>query len=138
MYLLDTNVVSELRKRPGVAAERVLEWAAKRDVRELHISVVTVLEIEVGVARLERRDAAQGARLRAWFDEGVLAGFAGRVLPVTLDVARRAAAIHGTSPRPVRDAWIAATAAVEGLTVVTRNVSDFEDTGARVVNPWMS
>lgn len=138
MFLLDTNVISELRKRRGLADQRVVEWAAARDVRGLHVSVVTVLEIEIGVARIERHDETQGERLRAWFNDRVLAAFAGRILPITLDVARRAASLHVPNPRPERDAWIAATAAAAGLSVATRNVRDFEGAGARVVNPWMN
>ncbi|OMH24164.1 VapC toxin family PIN domain ribonuclease [Tersicoccus phoenicis] len=137
-FLLDTNVVSELRKPPGVVDPRVLDWAQRHPARGLYISVVTVLEVELGVARVERRDRRQGAALRAWMDAGVLAGFAGRILPVDIDVALRAAHLHVPDPRPERDAFIAATAAIHGLTVVTRNVRDFEPTGVAVLDPWSS
>ena len=93
-FLLDTNVVSELRKRPGVVDPGVLGWAQRHLARDLYISVVTVLEIELGVARIERRDQQQGAVLRDWMRSGVLAGFAGRILPVDVDVAVRAAHLH--------------------------------------------
>lgn len=137
-FLLDTNVVSELRKRPGVVDPGVLEWAQGRPARELHISVVTVLEIELGVLRVERRDRLQGAALRNWMESGVLAGFAGRILSVDVDVALRAAHLHVPDPRPERDAFIAATAEVHGLTVVTRNLRDFQPTGVATLNPWES
>jgi predicted nucleic acid-binding protein len=135
-HLLDTNVVSELRKRPGVVDPGVLTWAEERPVHELFISVVTVMEIELGILRVERRDPGRGAVLRRWFEGGVLVGFTGRVLPVELGVARRAARLHVPDPRPERDAYIAATALEHGLTVATRNVADFEPTGVALVNPW--
>lgn len=135
-FLLDTNVVSELGKRPGVVDPHVLEWAERQPARELFISVVTVLEIELGVARPERRDHQQSAPLREWMESGVPAGFAGRILPVGVEVALRAAHLHVPDPRPERDAFIAATADVHGLTVVTRNVRDFQPTGVAVLDPW--
>lgn len=135
-YLLDTNVVSELRKRPGLVDARVLAWAEARPARELFISVVTVMEIELGILRLELRDPVQGAVLRRWLDDGVLVGFADRILSVGLNVARRTARLHVPDTRPERDAYIAATALEHGLTVATRNIADFEQTGVAVVNPW--
>jgi toxin FitB len=135
-HLLDTNVVSELRKRPGVVDPRVLAWALARPAYELFISVITVMEIELGVLRLERRNPEQGAVLRRWFESGVLFGFADRILPVDVGVARRAARLHVPDPRPERDAFIAATAVEHGLVVATRNVADFEPTGVTLVNPW--
>ncbi|MFT3889506.1 MAG: type II toxin-antitoxin system VapC family toxin [Arachnia sp.] len=133
-YLLDTNVVSELRKR--TADPRVVAWADSQDRRELFLSAVTLMEIELGIARIERRDAHQGATLRTWMTQGIRGGFAGRILPVDADVAIRAAHLHVPNPRPERDAFIAATAAVHSLTIVTRNTADFEACGAPIVNPW--
>lgn len=135
-YLLDTNVVSELRKGPALVDPHVVAWAEGRATHELLISVVTVLEIELGVLRVERRDPRQGSVLRRWLEEGVLAGFAERTLPIDLDIARRAARLHIPDPRPERDAYLAATAIEHGLTVVTRNVVDFESTGVAVLDPW--
>lgn len=135
-FLLDTNVVSELRKRPGVVDPGVLAWAQRHPARELYLSVVSVLEIELGVVRIERRDRQQGAVLREWMESGVLTGFAGRILSVDVEVALRAARLHVPNPRPERDAYIAATADIHGLTVVTRNLRDFEPTGVRLLNPW--
>lgn len=136
-YLLDTNVLSELRKRPGMVNPQVVSWARSRLIDELFISVITVLEIEIGVARVERRDPKQGAMLRAWFSDGVLEGFAGRILSVDLDVVRRTAPLHVPDVRPERDAFIAGTAVARGLTVVTRNTSDFDGIGVPILNPWL-
>ncbi|WP_298597706.1 type II toxin-antitoxin system VapC family toxin [Zoogloea sp.] len=137
MYLLDTNVVSELRKaKSGKADARVTAWAAEVPASELFLSAISVLELEMGVLLVERRDAAQGTVLRSWLDRHVLPAFADRILPVDAAVARRCARLHVPDPRAERDALIAATALVHDLTVVTRNVGDFEVTGVRLLNPW--
>jgi hypothetical protein len=135
-YLLDTNVVSELRKRPGVVDPNVEAWSRQRPAHDLFISVITVLEVELGVMRVERRDKAQGALLRRWLEDGVLSGFADRILSVDVGIARQAARLHVPDPRPERDAYIAATAGVHGMAVVTRNVGDFEPAGVTVIDPW--
>jgi predicted nucleic acid-binding protein len=137
MYLLDTNVVSELRKvRAGKADARVADWADRVNAADLFVSAIVVQELEIGVLLVERRDPVQGAVLRAWLDGNVLPAFEGRVLDVDTQVARISAQFHVPDPRPVRDSLIAATALVHGLTVVTRNVADFESTGVPVFNPW--
>ena len=137
-YLLDTNVVSELRKvRAGKADPAVAHWADTVEASDLFLSAITVQELETGVLLVERRDPAQGALLRRWMEELVLPAFAERILPVDEIVARRAAALHVPDPRPVADALIAATALVHTMTVVTRNVGDFEPMGVRVLNPWL-
>jgi hypothetical protein len=137
MYLLDTNLVSELRKaRTGKANPGVVAWAEGVTGEDQHLSVITVLELELGVRLRERRDPAQGAVLRTWLEGQVLAGFAGRILPVDTDIARRSAELQVPDPRPDRDALIASTALVRGLILVTRNVRDFEGTGVALHNPW--
>ncbi|WP_139738809.1 type II toxin-antitoxin system VapC family toxin, partial [Actinomyces wuliandei] len=118
------------------ADARVRAWVAARRPSDLFLSAITVLEIEVGIARLGRRDRAQAARLQTWLDEELLDVFTGRILPVDILVARRAARLHVPDPRPERDVLIAATAAVHGLTVATRNIKDFEPLGVAVVSPW--
>jgi len=124
-YLLDTNVVSELRRaKAGKADPRVTAWAESVPVASLFLSVITMLELEMGVLLIERRDPAQGAVLRAWLDGQVLPAFSGRILAVDTAVARRCAKLHVPDPRSERDALIAATALTHGLTVVTRNVAD--------------
>lgn len=137
MYLLDTNVVSELRKvRAGKADSHVADWADSVDAGDLYLSVISVQELEIGVLLAERRDPSQGAIFRAWLNGHVLPAFAGRILVVDTAVAQRSARLHVPDPRPVRDALIAATALVHGMSVVTRNVADFEPTGVAVLNPW--
>jgi predicted nucleic acid-binding protein len=135
-YLLDTNVVSELRKPERKANPGVRAWVAARAVSDLYLSAITVLEVEIGIARLARRDAAQARRLRVWLDDELLGAFVHRILSIDVPVARRAARLHVPDPRPERDALIAATAAVHGLAVVTRNVQDFDSLDVAVVNPW--
>lgn len=135
-YLLDTNVISELRKPATRVDHGVRSWVGALPPSELFLSVVTILEIEVGIARVSRRDQVQSTRLRTWLEAEVLDLFSGRILPVGLPEVRRAAWLHVPDPRPERDALIAATAAVHDLTVVTRNVADFATMGVPVVNPW--
>ena len=137
MYVLDTNVVSELRKvRAGKADANVAAWAESVDASELFLSAITVMELELGVLSIERRDATQGAMLRSWLEQHVLPEFAGRTLPIDTAVAQRCARLHVPDKRGERDAFIAATALVHGMTVVTRNVADFQPTGVTTLNPW--
>jgi predicted nucleic acid-binding protein len=137
MYLLDTNVVSELRKaKSGKADKNVKAWAESVSVTSLFLSSITILELETGILLIERRDSIQGATLRTWLDSHVLPAFSGRILPVDVVVAQRCAKLHVPDPRADRDSLIAATALVHGMTVVTRNVADFEPTGVEIFNPW--
>ena len=138
MYILDTNVVSELRKiRLGKADRHVADWADSIDASDLYLSAITVQELEIGILLAERRDPSQGALLRAWMNSHVLPAFSDRILVVDIAVAQRSARLHVPNPRPVRDGLIAATALVHGMTVVTRNVADFEPTGVPTLNPWV-
>ena len=139
MFLLDTNVISELCKvRSGKADKNVARWADRVDAAELFVSAITLQELEVGILLAERKDAPKAAILRTWMNLHVLPAFAERILPVDTAVALRSALLHIPEPRPVRDALIAATALVHGMPVVTRNVSDFEPTGVVVINPWQA
>lgn len=133
-YLLDTNVVSELRTRR--CDPRVRAWVAARTPGDLFLSVISVYEIDLGIRRVERRDPDQGERLREWLHTAVLEQFADRVLPLDERAVLRAAALHVPDPRPERDCFIAATALAHGLTVVTRNTKDFVSTGVPVIDPW--
>lgn len=135
-HLLDTNVISELRKPERRADAGVRAWVAARAPSGLYLSAITVLEVEVGIGRLARHNPAQASRLQGWLDEELLDAFAGRILSVDVPVARHAARLHVPDPRPERDALIAATAAVHGLAVVTRNTKDFESFDVAVINPW--
>jgi len=137
MFVLDTNVVSELRKvRLGRADKNVAQWADSVDSVDLYLSAITVQELEIGVLFAERRDPPQGAIFRAWLDRHVLPAFAGRILSVDTAVAQRSAKLHVPDPRSVRDCLITATALVHRMTVVTRNVADFESSGVALLNPW--
>lgn len=137
MYLLDTNVVSELRKaKSGKINLHVKAWAKSVSTTTLFLSAISILELEIGILLVERRDRSQGALLRSWMEGHVLPTFNDRILAVDTAVAQRCAALHVPNPRSDRDALIAATAFVHGMTVVTRNVDDFEPTGVAILNPW--
>lgn len=137
MFLLDTDVVSELRKiKAGKAHPNVVRWAGNLASGQACLSAITVHELELGTLLLERKDQTQGGIIRAWLDTRVLPEFEGRILPIDTAVALRCAALHVPNPRPMRDAFIAATALVHGMTVVTRNVEDFKPMGVGIVNPW--
>jgi len=137
MYLLDTNVVSELRKvRLGKADRHVADWADGVDANDLYLSVISVQELEIGALLAERRDPSQGRVFRAWLDGHVLPAFAHRILAVDTAVAQRSARLHVPDPRPVRDGLIAATALVHRMVVVTRNVADFRPMDVSLINPW--
>jgi predicted nucleic acid-binding protein len=137
MYLLDTNVVSELRRaKSGKADKHVTTWAERVPAASLYLSVITVLELEMGVLLVERRDPAQGTSLRSWLDAQVLPAFTDRILAIDTAVAQRCAKLHVPDPRSDRDALIAATALTHGMAVATRNVADFAPTGVELFNPW--
>lgn len=137
MYLLDTNVLSELRKLgDGRADAKVTAWLANRDANSFFISVITVMELEIGILRVERRDQRQASLLRQWVDTIVRPEFSARTLPIDEAIALRCARLHVPDPRSDRDALIAATALHHGMSVVTRNVADFTATGVPLINPW--
>ena len=138
MFVLDTNVVSELRKvRAGKADSSVSEWVSGVPSGQLFVSSITIHELEHGVLLAERADPPKGAVLRRWLDDSVAAAFDGHVLAVDAMVARRAAALHVADPAPFRDALIGATALVHRMTLVTRNIKDFvRFDGLDIIDPW--
>jgi len=137
MLLLDTNVISELRKaRAGKADPNVAAWVRTVPPASLFLSAIVIQELEIGTLLAERRDPSKGAILRAWLEDHVLPAFSDRILPIDTAVALRSAALHIPNPRPIRDALIAATALTHGMTLVTRNVPDFASTGVQILNPW--
>lgn len=135
MHLIDTNVVSIFR-RLDKAPQQILDWAASVDAEDFYLSVITVLEIEQGILMKERADKAQADLYRDWLNNDILVRYEERILPVDLAVARRCARLHVPDPKSERDALIAATALVHGMTVVTRNEADFKATGVPLINPW--
>lgn len=135
MFVLDTNVISELRRAKRADAG-LRAWAEETPFEAMYLSVATISEIERGVLLKSRRDPAGGDLLRDWFENYVLVQFSSRILPIDIAVARRCAALHVPVTRPDIDALIAATALVHGMAVVTRNVRDFEGLGVKVVCPW--
>ena len=137
MYLLDTNVISELRKGKN-ADPKVILWVQTIPAASLYLSAISILELQIGILLIERRDRKQGEVLRAWMDEHVLPAFLGRILAIDVAVVQRCAALLVPDPRPERDALIAATALVHGMTVVTRNVRHFRMMSVLVLNPWES
>ena len=137
MFVLDTNVVSELRKaNTGKADANVVTWANSVLPASLFLSAISILELEMGILLIERRDQEQGKMLRNWLENQVLPTFEERILVVDTAVARQCARLHVPDPCSERDALIAATALVHGMTVVTRNVDDFKPTGIAILNPW--
>ena len=134
-YLLDTNVVSETR-RPLRLPIKVANWFKATSDEAMFLSAATILEIEVGVRRLERQDPRQGAILRHWKDQLLTPAFRRRILPIDEDVATVCGGLHVPDPRPLRDSLIAATAIVHKLVVVTRNVADFRLMAVQVFDPW--
>ena len=135
MFVLDTNVISELRRGKPHQSVEVRAWAAGQPSSKLFLSAITILELEMGILALERRTPPQGNALRIWLTS-VREAFAGRILPFTEITATICAALHVPNPCSERDAIIAATALEHGFTVVTRNEQDFANTGVGLVNPW--
>lgn len=136
MYLLDTNVISELRKSAAKQHSKVAEWIRTIHIADLYLSVITVYELEIGIRRIERRDSAQGRLFRQWLDRGVLPQFHRKILSFDTRIAMRAAGLHVPGPRPLADSFIAATAAEHEFILVTRNASDFQNMDVEVLNPF--
>jgi predicted nucleic acid-binding protein len=136
-YLLDTMVISELRKSKQRINQNVLTWSDSIDPLDQFTSVINLHEIEVGILKLERKDDALGSILRTWFDRQLLPSFSQQTLDVNLAIALRASPMHIPTNIDVRDALIAATAIEHGMIVATRNTKHFVNTGAKLINPWV-
>lgn len=137
MFVLDTNVVSELRKGPKSNAN-VVTWTSGRPASTQYISVITLMELEQGVLLMERKDPRQGRPLRNWLNGQVLPGFRRRTLDITPEIAVECARLHAVAPQSYRDSLIAATAIVSGMTVVTRDTTPFSAMNVPHVNPWLA
>ena len=137
MFLLDTNVISELRVGKANPSAALRRWAAGIPGNQLYLSAVSILELETGVLLMERKDAPQGKVLRSWLG-GVMREFSSQVLPFGITTAVLCAAMHVPNRRPDRDAMIAATAKEHGYTIATRNTADFSSCGVQLINPWLT
>jgi predicted nucleic acid-binding protein len=137
MYLIDTNIVSEMRRLDtGKANPGVQRWSSSVARDQMFLSVVTVYELEIGILRLMRNDILQATILEDWLHRQVLSAFDSRMLGIDKEIMLRCAPLHVPRTRAYRDSLIAATALVHGMTVVTRNEKDFIPMGVRVLNPW--
>ena len=133
-WLLDTNIISELRK--GIRAnDRVRAWRQSIRQASLHLSVLTLLEVRRGIVLLERRDPQSAAHLAQWFRR-LKGEYRGRILPVTLHIAEVCSGLSPDQPLPAIDGLLAATAKAHDLTIATRNVADFARSGVPVENPF--
>ncbi|MDO4879297.1 MAG: type II toxin-antitoxin system VapC family toxin [Neisseria sp.] len=137
MYLLDTNIISEMRKiAKGKGNSNVAAWLERTDQTGLYTSAVVIMELERGVLGMERKDPIQGAALRAWKTAVTERFFKGRILPIDAATAEICARLHIPDRSPENDVWIAATAKQHGLILATRNVKDMEQTGVKLFDPF--
>ena len=137
MYIVDTNVISELRKaNSGRADPAVVGWANSVVPTDLFLSAVAIFELEMGILKIAGRNDDHYRRLSAWFSGHIMSTFANRILPIDENVALLFARIMTPRTRPYRDALIAATAQHHGYAVVTRNIRDFIELPMRAINPW--
>ncbi len=136
-YILDTNVISEIRKAGTPKIDpRVAAWVESVSPASCYLSVITILELEMGILGIVHRDNRQGYILRQWFEKKVLPAFDGRILAIDTEIALACARLHVPDRKPERDALIAATALVHKMTLVTRNVRDFSHEAIQLLNPW--
>ncbi|MBK2124529.1 type II toxin-antitoxin system VapC family toxin [Fangia hongkongensis] len=137
MYVVDTNVISELRKAAVKKADiNVVKWASSVSASELFVSSISILELEIGILSKQRKDKPQGDILRAWMDSHVMPAFADRILAFDANVAKKCARLHIPDPKSDRDAMIGATALLHGMTLVTRDIADFKWMKLSCINPW--
>ncbi|MBN6067169.1 type II toxin-antitoxin system VapC family toxin [Aggregatibacter actinomycetemcomitans] len=138
MYLLDTNIVSELRKlEKGRADPNVTKWFQQVDLQQAYLSVITLFEIKIGILQLIRHDAQQATILQNWFTNTLLPNFENRILPLDQNVALACAELHIPDKKPLNGSYLAATAKVHHLKMVTRNLKDFQHSGVEIINPFV-
>lgn len=133
-YLIDTNVISEVRRKSANA--QVLDWQSGHDLSECWLSVLTLMEIRNGTQRIRKADPEFARKLDTWYQGELLGFYSGRILPVTLEVCETRADFSSDRTLPELDALLAATAKQHNLTLVTRNLKDFEGLGIDLINPW--
>ena len=138
MYLLDTNIVSELRKmESGKADVNVVAWFQQVNLTDAYLSVITLFEIKLGILQLKRKDIQQAKLLQSWFEQKFLPNFENRILPLDTKVMMTCAEFHIPDKKPLNDSYIAATAKAHRFKIVTRNVKDFKGCGVEVLNPFI-
>lgn len=138
MYLLDTNIISELRKlEKGRADPNVAKWFQQVDLQQAYLSVITLFEIKVGILQLIRHDAQQAAILQSWFENTLLPNFENRILPLDQKVVMTCAELHVPDKKPLNDSYLAATAKSHHFKMVTRNLKDFQHSGVEIINPFI-
>jgi len=137
VFLIDTNVISEIRKSGvGKANPNVINWANSVDSVEMFLSSITIMELETGILLAERKDKTKGTTLRKWLHNIVIPEFRERIISFGVMESLCCAALHVPNRRSDRDALICATAIVHKMTVVTRNTADFPAEKVRLLNPW--
>lgn len=137
MYLLDTNIISELRLIPKNKANiHVEQWAKSCKSHQFFVSTISLMELEKGCLLKKRKDTQQGDMLLKWFYHTVIPSFENCILVIDTLVASVCASLHIPNPRPENDTWIAATAIVHDLILVTRNVKDYAGLPVKILNPF--
>ncbi len=138
MYILDNNVISELRKiKSSKANDGVVQWIKDKPRNQLFTCDIVIMEIYRGILLKERKDIVQASHLRSWFNNFVMAYFDGRILGIDHNVSLICAGFHVPNPRAENDTWIASIAKYHNMILVTRNEKDFENLPIKIINPFI-